>query len=153
MDFIYNRAKKALLAADWETLTDTFKAMLVDADYVANADHDFVDDGASAATARPGQQELSGTGYASGFAGAGRKTLSSVTVTEDDTNDRAKLSAANLVWTAIDAGTAAALIVYRHLTSDLLSELFGHFDSGFPKTTNGGDLNANWHADGVATLG
>jgi hypothetical protein len=140
--FLYNRGKKEILDGTIDLVNDTLKAMLVTSSYSANPDDDF----ASA----PAAAELSGTGYASGFAGAGRKTLASKSITEDDTNNRAEFTAANLQWTGIDAGTAAAVVLYKHLTNDGASVLIAYIDTGgFPKTTNGGDLNINWNAEGI----
>lgn len=149
----YNRGKKEVMDGTIDLVNDTIKVMLVTSGYTPNADHDFVDDGVSGASARPGQNELTGTGYQAGFGGTGRKTLGTKAVTEDDANDRAEFGAANLTWSAIDAGTAAAAIVYKHLTNDGASVLIAFIDTGgFPKVTNGGDLNVNWNAEGILQI-
>jgi hypothetical protein len=145
MSLIFNRGKKELLDGTIDLVNDTIKAMLVTSSYTPNADDDF-------ATA-PAAQELSGTGYQAGFAGTGRKTLGTKTFSEDDPNDRGEFLAANLTWTGISAGTAAAVVLYKHLTSDAASVLIAYIDSGgFPKVTNGGDLSINWNAEGILQL-
>lgn len=149
-DLTYNRARTDILDGDIDLLTGTIKAMLVGSGYTANKDDVFVDDGGAN---DPIDEELSGTGYAAGFAGAGRKTLGSKTVTQDDANDRAEFDFADLSWTGIDAGTADAMIVYHHITSDAASQLIAYNDSGgWPKTTNGGDLNVTVNAEGFLHL-
>jgi hypothetical protein len=97
--------------------------------------------------------ELSGTGYTSGFAGSGRKTLASAAATEDDTSNLAKLTAANVTWTAINAGTASAVVIYKNGTSDSDSQLIAYIDSGgFPVVTSGGDVTVSWNSSGIITL-
>lgn len=135
--FMYNRALERILNGDLLVASDTLKAMLVTSGYSANKDDDFVAD------TTPGSNELSGTGYS-------RKTLASKTVTRDDTNDRAEFDAADLTWTGINAGTAAAVIIYEEVTNDADSVLIAYIDSGgFPVTTNGGDLTVAWNAQGI----
>ncbi len=109
---VYNTAKKEIMDGTIDLGVDVIKVMLVTSSYVANADHLFVDE---AGANDPIDHELTGTGYVAGFAGAGRKTLASKTFTADLANDRAEFDVADVVWTAITAGTAAAFIVYKHL--------------------------------------
>ena len=86
--------------------------------------------------------EMSGTGYS-------RKTMGGMAATEDDTNNRVVLDANDLTWTAINAGTARAVVVYKYNASDASAELLSIHDTNFPKTTNGGDLTVQWPATGV----
>lgn len=141
----FNRAARRILDGNLNLSTSTLKAMLVDSGYTFDRDHDFVGSGAGT----PGGEELSGTGYVAGFGGAGRKTLANKVFSEDDANDRGEMDCDDITWTAINAGTAAALIVVKEGTSDADSELIAFFDSGFPKTTNGGDLTAQVDAQGL----
>ena len=145
---VYNRAKKEIMDGTIDLLTDTLKIMLVTSSYVADTDHDFVDE---AGANDPIDHELSGSGYTAGFGGSGRKTLSSNAVSEDDANDRAEFDdTADITWTAINAGTAAAAILYKHNTSDTDSVLIAYIDTGgFPVVTNGGDLTIQWNAEGI----
>jgi len=147
----YNRAKKEIMDGTIDLLTDVIKVMLVTSVYVANPDHDFVD---MAGASDPIDAELTGTGYQAGFAGTGRKTLSNKTVTESDGTNKAFLdNTVDLTWSAINAGVAAAFIVYKHLTSDAASVLIAYVDTGgFPITTNGGDLTVQFNAAGILEL-
>ncbi|MFQ5641666.1 MAG: hypothetical protein ACE5IR_27135 [bacterium] len=149
--FIYNTAKKEIMDNTIDLDTDTLKVMLVTSSYVANADDDVVD--ASGAN-DPVDHELTGTGYIAGWGNSGRKALTSVTATADKTNDRAELDAADLTWSGINAGTAAAAIIIKEGgANDTTSRLIAYIDSGgFPITTNGGDLTVTWNAEGIIHL-
>ena len=150
-DFLYNTGSVRL----WDTLqpmdliVDTVKVMLVTSSYVADRDNDFIEEGADDAN----EHEISGTGYTAGFAGAGRLTLGSKTITVDKGNDRGEFDCANLVWTGINAGTPSQMLVIEEITNDLASVLHAHVDSGgFPIVTNGGDLNVTINAEGLIQL-
>lgn len=147
---VYNRAKKEILDGTIDLLSNTIKLMLVTSSYVADDAHDFVEEAADDAN----EHELTGTGYDPGFAGSGRKTLAAKVISEDDANNRGEFDdTADVTWTGIDAGTAAGVIVYKHLTSDLLSVLIAYIDTGgFPIVTNGGDLTIQWNAEGILHL-
>lgn len=87
--------------------------------------------------------ELTGTGYV-------RKACASEAVAEDLANFRAEFIFDPITWTGIDAGTAAAALLYIHITDDDASIPVAYIDSGgFPKTTNGGDLTFTPNAEGV----
>lgn len=99
--------------------------------------------------------ELSGTGYVGGPGGSGRRTLASVTITEDDTNDWAKLDAADpAVWTAINAGTIAGAWIYRRVGGADAdgSDLLWVFIGTTPLVTNGGDVTGILAANGFTTV-
>lgn len=112
---------------------------------MADRDNDFVEEGADDAE----EHELEGTGYLGGFGNSGRKTLGSKTITVDKTNDRIEFDCADIVWTAIDAGTPSQMIIITEITNDAASPLISHHDSGFPVTTNGGDLTVTIDAEGL----
>ena len=148
--FVYNKAAGRIFdgADDW--LTDTLKLGLSSSTHVPNKDNDFLDEGGADDFI---DGELSGTGYTAGFGGAGRKTLASKTVTVDDANDRAEFDCADISWTAISAGTAAQATLLKEITNDAASIPLANIDSGgFPKTTNGGDLNFQVNAEGLVHL-
>jgi hypothetical protein len=130
--FFYNKAKKLFLdgTLDWDS--QTFKAMLVTSAYTANPDHDFISSASAA--------ELSGTGYAGGFAGSGRKTLTTKTVTESDADDRAYIDCDDVTWTAINAGTIAGMIIVREVATDANSYLVAYLELTAAQPTNGGDV-------------
>lgn len=146
-DFVYNTGGGDIgIAQNIDLLTDALlKAMLVTSSYVADRDNDFIEEAANDAN----EHELTGTGYAAGFGGSGRKVLASKTITVDKANDRIEFDCADIVWTAIDAGTPSQMLVVRENTTDTASALISHHDSGFPVTTNGGDLTVTIDAEGL----
>lgn len=150
-DFLYNTGSNDL----WDTtqpidlIVDTIKVMLCTSSYVADRDNDFIEEGVNDAN----EHELTGTGYTAGFGGSGRKTLGSKTITVDKANDRTEFDAADVVWTAISAGTASQALLVKEITNDLASVLIAHIDTGgFPIVTNGGDLTIAWNTEGIFSL-
>jgi len=131
----YNEVKRALLAGEIDLDAHTLKIALVAA-YTPNIDthNGWADISAN---------EESGTGYT-----AGGKTLASLAVTEDTTNDRGKFDAADVTWTGLDVGTPSHAVLYddTHATKCLIAY--------WPITTasNGGDYTLQFHADGILLL-
>ena len=149
MSFTSNEARLRLLARSGNQLDlvgETLKVMLVQSTYTPDRDHQFVD-----AITGGTSKELSGTGYVAGFAGSGRKTLASKALAKDDSNDLAKLSAADLTWTAINAGTIRYAVVIREGTTDADSLIIAVIDvnatAGY--LTDGNDFLLKWPSNGV----
>lgn len=140
----YNEGRHRIWSREIDLTSITMmKVSLHTATYVANKD----DASMSACT-----NELTGTGYQAGWGGTGRKALASIVVSTDNANDWAKYTAANFSWTAINAGTAAALVLHAAITSDAASYPVVYIDGGFgPTATNGGDLAVNVGANGLWT--
>ena len=86
-----NRICKTVLAS----IGSTVKVMLLHG-YTPNPDHNFVSDIVAS--------EISTTGYTGGFAGSGRKALTNVAFSQDDTNDWGKFDADDVSWTTIGVG-------------------------------------------------
>jgi hypothetical protein len=148
--FVYNTAAGDMWQDVVDLLNDVIKVGLSTSVHTVDRDDDFLDDGTASDFS---SGELTGTGYAAGFGGAGRKTLASKTITVDKTNDRAEFDAADLTWTAINAGTAAQATVLKEITNDPASKLIANIDTGgFPVVTNGGDLTITWNAEGILQL-
>lgn len=119
----------------YDISASTVAVMLVTSSYVADADHQYA--------STPAAYELSGTGYT-------RKTLSSKTVSVDDTNNRCVIDAGDVTWTGIDAGSAAGVVGFISTGNDATSPLLFYInDGGLPVTTNGGDLIVQWNASGI----
>lgn len=128
--------------------SDTFKVMLLKNTYTPNKDHDLVSE--------INAHECDATGYTPGFAGAGRKTLSSPTITVDDTNDRAVFDAADpATWTALGGATNNTLryvaVIWEN-TSDAASIVLAVLDMGADKATNGGDFSVQLAALGIGYI-
>lgn len=116
--------------------------------YTFNPDHKFVAD------LSPGTHECNVTNYTGGYLGSGRKTLSSKTITEDTTNNRATFDAADpSTWTLLGAGNVLRyLFVAEPITSDAASRVVNVLDFGADFTTNGGDFSVAFNAAGIAYI-
>lgn len=135
-------AGRALLAGTWSSAT--VKAMLLRPSYVPIS----TDGAVSALTAF----EVTGTGYTGGYGGSGRKTLASKTVTAATASDQARLDAADLTWTSLDAGQVGyvALIVESG-GSDATSTVVAVIS--LPVTlTDGSDFPVLWPENGILFL-
>ena len=87
--FMYNRAKKELLDGTVDLVADTIKVMLVTSSYVADKDHDFVDEaGANLAKSPRSISPLSSTSYSTAHTGVSGAGLTGVSGTENCTFDR-----------------------------------------------------------------
>lgn len=129
-----------------QALTDfvaahVFKIMLCDSAYTPNNDDDFVDTGGAGDAE---SAEITATNYTRGWGGAGRKTVT-LTVAEQDANNRAVIRISDPVWTALggavnDQATSALLII-EGVANDTTSIIVGVFDyAASPIQTNGSDL-------------
>ena len=135
-----NKLRTLLLNTGINMLSDTIKVALVTSAHTPAVGDNFM----STYTA----SELSGTGYTAGFGGAGRKTLGSKSVTQDDTNNWGVFTAADPTWTAINAGTAAAAVILNEVTSDADSPVLAVVVFGSSVVTNGGDFTIHWASTG-----
>jgi len=141
--FFYNTGMTEMLDGTIDIDTDTLKLMFVNGSYTADKD-DLVVDAAGAND--PIDHELSGTGYAAGWGGAGRKTAA-ITMQANNTNDRTDIAIDDLTWTAIDAGTIEGVILIKEGgANDTTSRLIAYFDVS--QVTNGGNITLDF-----ATLG
>lgn len=119
---------------DWDAAGTTIKVALVTSSYTYNPDHNFFDDITN---------ELSGTGYTAGGVAIGSKAVS-----RDTTNDRIELDAADAAWTALNAGTIAAAIIYKDTGVAGTSPLIAFIDLT-DTVTNGGNITIEWNAEGI----
>jgi len=141
--FTYNAGSKALQDGTVDWASDTIKIMLVTDAHTPDQDHDHIDDIAG--------DEVSVSGYAGGFSGAGRKTLGSKTQTNDTTNDRTVYDAADpSAWTLAAGETVQAAVVYWHDTDDATSIPLFYLEFATPIATNGGSLTVPFDAAGIA---
>lgn len=138
----YGTGTLGIVNRDINLLGSTIKVMLVTPSYTYNADHDFVNDVAA--------NELSGTGYAAGFSGAGRKTLASKSLALNGGSTRVEFDAADVTWTALAgaAGTIGGAILYQEGTSDADSRLIAYLDPD-DLVPNGSDVTLAWNSGGL----
>lgn len=144
-DLIYTAAKEALLAGDLSFDGDTLKVVLVNTSYTADPDHTFESDILAS--------ELSGTGYADGWGGAGRKTVAGAAVVADAVNNRAAVTGDDVVWAALDAGTIGGAVLVREGASDDTDTLAIAFYDLADTLTVGTETTIAWNSEGLVRLG
>jgi hypothetical protein len=132
---VANKARFELSNGRIDFATDTFKIILMASGFIFDPDthHGYADVSASELAA--------GNGYTTGG-----NTLSGVSVTEDDTADRTKVTWANTTWTATggDIGPTPGAIIYDDTaTAPQADTLIGYIDFGTEATQFDG---------GVATI-
>jgi hypothetical protein len=126
---VYPKAKEAMISGllNLSSGGAGVGVLLVGTGYTYNGAHEFVSDVSA--------QELSHASYS-------RKALGSRTVAGG------VFDAADAVWTAINAGTAKAAIIYQEGASDSARRLVAYIDTAtgvnFPVVYNGGDWELRW---------
>ncbi len=133
---IYNRFKANLAnkIVDWEA--DVINVQLHTSTYTPDVDHDVIGD-------------LTNELAAAGGYSTGGKPLVSASVTQDDTNDLAKLDADDLAWTSATFTCRYAVLVDDTVVTD---DLVAWFDFTGDQTVTAGTFTIQWHADGIITL-
>lgn len=122
---IVNKAKEDILT-DY-VAGKTFKMMLLDDNHTPNIDtEEFIDDVSA--------NEVSGTGYT-----AGGETITNVSVTVDDTNDRAYIDFDNVVWSSATI-TYRYAYLYEDTGTPATSTIIGYYDPGSNQTATAGTL-------------
>jgi hypothetical protein len=139
-NFAYTEAKHGILNGDIDLTGDDIRVLLVASGSTCGTEEDV-----TTISGFTTLSELSGTGYV-------RKALANEIVNKDNANDRAEFDADDVVWSAINAGTAIAALIYKHVTGDADSIPLFYIDSNFPFVTNGGDFTLQWNAEGIAQL-
>ena len=130
---LYNPGLEKLLDGTIDFENDTINVLLVDTSHTFDKTHDFVDDIVA--------NEASGTGYA-------RKTLANAAIALDAANDRVEFDADNPSYTALDAGTIAAAIIFKQVTNDSDSPLIAQIDFA-DLVTNGSDVELQINSEGL----
>ena len=145
-----NKTLEEILDGTVDLDTDTLKIMLVSDGYEFNPSVDVVDlDDDSINDAH--HHEIVATNYIGDFGGAGRKTAS-VTIAEDDANDRVNVTIGDLTWTSLGGAvndTVGTLLLIAEGTSDLDSRVIAAFDIA-DTATDGTDFVLDFPASGGA---
>ena len=130
---LYNPGLEKLLDGTIAFESDTINVLLVDTSHTFTKTHEFVSDIVA--------NEASGTGYA-------RKTLANAAIALDAANDRVEFDADNPSYTALDAGTIAAAIIFKQVTNDADSPLIAQIDFA-DLVTNGSDVELQINSEGL----
>lgn len=132
--------------AEWTA--NTHKIMLLRNTYTFDPDHKFV--------SSINTHECNATNYTAGFGGAGRKTLSGKTISEDLANNRAVFNATSpITWTALGGATNNTLryaVIVEEITNDAASRVVAVLDFGSDYATNGGDFSVAFNASGIGYI-
>lgn len=143
-DLKYNNGKEAFFNGDINLSTDTLKVALFPSTYSANIDTDQFWSDISAS-------EVSGTGYTAGGA-----TLTTVSVTQDNANDKAVLDADDVTFSTVTLTGVNAVryaVLYKDTGTPGTSPLIAQFDFGSDQEPNGVDFTIQWNASGIIDLG
>ena len=130
---LYNPGLEKLLDGTIAFESDTINVLLVDTSHTFTKTHEFVSDIVA--------NEASGTGYA-------RKTLANAAIALDAANDRVEFDADHPSYTALDAGTIAAAIIFKQVTNDADSPLIAQIDFA-DLVTNGSDVELQINSEGL----
>lgn len=139
----FNVGSYQLQHRDVDYLSDTIEIILTKSTYTPNKD----DTNSVYAAA-----EISGvSGYTGGYAGAGRKTLGTKTITNDTTNDRTVYDAADpSAWTLGTGDTVGGAIIGKKGSANDTTAIPLFFLDFTDVPTNGSTFTLSFHADGIA---
>jgi hypothetical protein len=136
--FIYNSYGKKLFdnSTKISLSTDTIKVALTNSSYTPNRyTHYFFDDITN---------EISGSGYT-----AGGETLGSVTLTQDDSNDRIIFDAADTTWANSSIPNARYAVIYKSTGTPGTSPLIALIDFGSNRSSSLTTFTIQWNSSGI----
>jgi hypothetical protein len=125
-------------------ISDTIKCYLVRETYTSDPDHDDIADVIEIPNV---------SGYVGGFGGGGRLTLGSKTYTIDDTNNRVRMTAADVAFGALGIGaTIRGYAFTKETTNDASSVVFAFRQLASDTPTNGSTVTAEVATNDVLRL-
>ena len=133
----YNNYFEQVMKGVFDHSADTFKCALTTSTYTFVKTHDFFDDITN---------EVVGTGYT-----AGGETLTTLSVTQDDTNDRAVVDFDDVEWTTSTI-TARSAIFYKVVGSAATDILWCEVDFGADFSSSATTFRIEIDADGFQAL-
>lgn len=139
--FVYNHAKKLFFSGLLNLTDGTIAVMLVSGTYTPNQDAHTVSGDIGANEVRDSL----------GSYGRGGKHLTTPTLTQNNTTDRAVFTAANVSWTSSTI-TASGAVVYKSGTTPANSYLIEFIDFGGNQSSSNGTFQITWNADGILNL-
>jgi hypothetical protein len=135
----YNRFKYNLMKKLIDLDADTIKVILLDNVHAFDADDNVLTDVDTNEI-----PDTSGSGYTTGG-----ETIGTTTVTQDDTNDCATFSGADVTWTSATLSAYHAVIYDDTISGD---PLIASIDFGGEKSVTSGDFIIEWSANGIIRL-
>ena len=138
----YNKYKKEALNGTINLVSDTIKVALFGSGYTPNIDTNIFWSDVSA-------NEITADNYT-----AGGKTITTPTVTQDDTDNEGVYDADDVVWT--NAGgtiTARYAVMYKDTGVAGTSPLIQYIDFGADKTSENENFSISWNAEGIINVG
>ena len=137
-DVVYNSAKVDIAAGDIILDSDDIWILLVTSAYTPDPDaHNFRDDITN---------EVTGTGYT-----AGGMDMGTITVTQDNTNNRATVDAADPVWSGATI-TARGAVVYKKVGTAATDRLICYLDFGSDISSTAAAFTVQLATAGFLTL-
>ena len=136
---MYNCYKDCVIEGRILYLTEAMNCALVTSTYTVDVDAHTMFSNIT--------NEVVGTGYTANGATLGTKTS-----TQDNTNNRGVMDAADVTWTT-STMTARAAIIMQWTGTASTSELVCYIDFGADKSSSSSDFTISWHADGILYLG
>jgi hypothetical protein len=135
-NIVYNKflANLANKIVDWEV--DDIRVALVSSAYTPDKDH--------TQWSQVSTNEITGTAYT-----AGGEQLTTPTVTEDTTNDLAKLDGDDVTW---QTSTITAYYAVLYDSTLAANDLCCLIDFGADKSSSEGDFKIQWNASGIMTI-
>jgi len=134
-----------------DLVNDTIKVMLVMSNTTVDTEtsKDVVGGGSGFTTL----DEFDGSGYTGGFGGAGRKTLSNKSVSDDGTTFTFD-NTVDPTWTALGAGSRQidGALIFRAGSADDTDAVPIAFLDATNLTTNGSDVTLNLSASGILSF-
>jgi len=135
---IYNKFKMEALKGSIDLSTDTIKVALLDSGYTPNIDTDIFWDDVSA-------NEITGANYTTGG-----ETITTPTVTQDNTDNEGVFGGDDIVWTnAVGTITARYAVMYKDTGVAGTSPLIEYIDFGADKTSENENFSISWSAEGI----
>jgi hypothetical protein len=140
-DFWYNAAKAGVMDGSIDLDSDDIRVL------VLVTDSEDPDHASLADVKASGVEEGTSNGYS-------RQSLSGKAVSQNDTDDRGELDAANVTFSSVSQTASnvwQALVVYKHVDGTDANDIpIAHIDSGgFPITPNGSNIQVSWAASGI----
>lgn len=140
--FIYNHAKKMMLSGMLDvTTSNSLCVMLVSGTYTPDKDaHKYTGDiGANEVSDSLSSYRKGGT------------YLTSNTLTQNNTLDRAVFTAANVSWSSSTI-TASGAVIYKSGTTPSTSYLIQYVDFGANQSSSNGTFQITWNSDGIFNI-